>query len=213
MEFEPQFHIWRRIRLKISKFREILYLVVCACLLSLITAPAFAAPLFTVTIGFDENCNGTFANSTGFTATLPCSLVNDPGPGGLSNAVFYGTLNPPSLVAGDVFIFEQNETVSDILRFNTSLQGGGVFVYSNLLGGSLADIGFPSLANTNVLNILEIGGGVSYTPTAGQPGFVTGAAGPVTYNFISNPVPEPATGLLLLAPLAAIFLRRRKQVV
>jgi hypothetical protein len=204
--------------MKPSALRGLVLLVTCTGLLFLVTPPAFAQ--FTVTLTFDENSNGWITSTGGSPQALPCSEITDPGPGGLNNALFYSTLNPPGLVAGDVLIMEPSSTIqlSDLLRFDPNTLGGGVFVYSDIEAGvppDLADIGFPTSYNTNILTINEIGpelgwNGVSYTPTAGQPGFVAGASGPVTYNFTSDDVPEPATGLLLLAPLAAFVLCRRK---
>jgi hypothetical protein len=208
-----------------SALRGLAFLVTCTGLLFLVTPPAFAQ--FTVTLTFDENCNGSYRDSLGLSLALPCSQIPDPGPGGLNNALFYSMLNPPGLVAGDVLIMEppSDTLLSDILRFDPVTQGGGVFVYSDIDADSppvLADIGFPTSYNTNTLTIDEGGvegvwNGVIYRPTPGQPGFVAGSAGPVTYNFgpvpynfTSDAAPEPATGLLLLAPLAALVLRRRK---
>jgi hypothetical protein len=199
----------------VSRSTSRMILTICAGLLFLAAAPAFAQS--TVTISFDENCTGLFENSNGSSFSLDCGPLNDPGPGGLSNALFYNMLNPPGLVAGDVFILEPNSQIlSDILRFDPNVQGGGVFVYSGL-GGDLADTGFPSDHNQNSVTVFEVGfgkggQGVSYTPVDGQPGFVALSAGPVTYNLASDSeVPEPATGLLLLAPLAAFALRRGKR--
>lgn len=192
-------------------------LVTCiGLLLFLVTAPAYAQ-IQVVNLTFNENCLGTITFPAGSPSPLSCSQIPDPGPGGLGNVLFYAMRNPPGLVAGDVLIMEPpNFTgLSDILRFDPVTQGGGVFVYSDIEVGDsyLADIGFPAGYNTNLLTMNEAGveggwNGVSYTPVAGQPGFVT--SNPVTYNFTSDDVPEPATGLLLLAPLAALVLRRRK---
>jgi hypothetical protein len=70
----------------------------------------------------------------------------------------------------------------------------------------------PLTANT--VSILE---GLSYTPISGQPGFVTGAAGPVTYHFISE-VPGPIAGaglpgLLLASSVLLALARRRRQKI
>ena len=66
---------------------------------------------------------------------------------------------------------------------------------------------------TNTLTVTEVGAeganGFTYTPTAGQPGFVAGAAGPVTYVIISDsPAPEPASIGLMLAGLGVLVSRR-----
>lgn len=54
-------------------------------------------------------------------------LAFDPGPGGLASALTYSGLgNPPSLVAGDVLVFEPGigNTLSDVIRFNPANTGG-----------------------------------------------------------------------------------------
>ena len=69
---------------------------------------------------------------------------------------------------------------------------------------AIADSGLPTGRNTNLITLAEgplaQGFGAIYTPTAGQPGFVGGAAVPVTYTFISDAIqtPEPASLFLLL---------------
>jgi hypothetical protein len=171
---------------------------------------------FSITITVDENGNGTFTNTGGFLSPLPGVLAPDPGPGGLPVALTYDLLNPPGLVAGDLLLFEPagagtTGLLSEIVRFNLSspTRGGtGSLVFysdSTDSGLDLADTGFPTALYTNALNATEIGpegaNGFTYTPTAGQPGFVAGAAGPVSYVLKSDsPVPEPST----LIPLAGI---------
>ena len=103
---------------------------------------------------------------------------------------------------------------SDDIRFDSITGNGSLFFYS-LPGPSLADKGLPTAFETNVLSIAEVnlGGGVFgaiYTPTAGQPGFVAGSAGPTTYTFISD-TPEPSTALLLLLGLPVMASLRRKR--
>ena len=103
---------------------------------------------------------------------------------------------------------EADGSILDVVRFNSS--NGTLVFYSDNLDGfdSLADTAsppFPFYANT--ITIPEIGPEGDnfsiYTPIAGEPGFVAGASGPVTYTLISDsPVPEPSslarlgTGLL-----------------
>lgn len=198
-----------------KKLRLFVFLAGLVILLSLITPPA-SAQIFAVNIRFDENCNGTIA-AVGIpgSSPLPCFFLPDPGPGGLANVMFYSLLGPPNLVAGDVLVTEPGSAglLSDLLRFDPNVLGGGIFVYSDIGTDALADIGFPTSFNINNITLPEVGpeccNGLVYTPGAGQPGEVPGFA--VTYTFISD-TPEPATALLLAAPLVVLALRRRKKL-
>lgn len=195
--------------------------LILASLLFVIGGTAHAQA-FSVTITVDENGNGRFTNTNGFSSALPGTLAPDPGPGGLAAALTYDLLNPPGLVAGDLMLLEPGSTdLSDIIRYNSS--NGTLVFYSDILSGSdsLADTGFPSASYANTLTLTEIGpegnNGFTYTPTAGQPGFVAGAGGPVTYVIMSdvggNQIPEPTSlslvGAAILAMGAGVALRRR----
>jgi len=106
--------------------------------------------------------------------------------------------------------------VSDVIRFNPDAGSGGTMVfYSDNSDGvdSLADTGLPGSFYANDLIVTEIGAegsnGFDYTPTAGQPGFVAGSAGPVTYNTASDSsAPEPASTLLMLGGAGLLFGRK-----
>jgi hypothetical protein len=176
---------------------------------------ASAAPIITITM--DENCNGTIDGFTGL-APLGCGLAADPGPGGLASAITYNLLNPPGLVAGDLVLQEiAGAANSDIVRFNPQQNGGSAVFYSDIFDAptDLADTGFPTAFYTNIVRVIEIGpegaNGFTYTPTAGQPGFVAGAAAPVTYVIISDisDTPEPASAALFLAGAGLLIARKR----
>jgi len=178
---------------------------------------AQAAPIIIDTV-VDENCHGTLNGFLGL-ETLPCAFTTDPGPGGLAGAMTYNLLDPPGLVAGDVRIAEPGTGFSDLIRFNPVVGGGSLFFYSDTDGGvdALADIGLPTLLNTNLVTLPEVslgalGFGLIYQPTAGQPGFVAGASVPVQYTFISDsPVPEPGTLVLVGSGLGAFIANRRRR--
>jgi len=164
-----------------------------------------------ITVAVDEDGNGNLSNSGGFNQALPGAMLPDPGPGGLPLALTYNLLNPPGLTAGDLIILDSPGVMSDIVRFNPGQNGGSLVLYSILGGGQLADTGFPSAFYPNTFSINEGAGVTVYTPTTGMPGFVAGAAGPVTYRISGSQAqtPEPASLILLGSGLGGALLRRR----
>lgn len=195
---------------------------------TLLSVASFAQTPFSVDITVSETGRGLFTNSTGFSQALTGTLAPDPGPGGLASVLTYNLLNPPGLVAGDVLLREEtgsllDGTILDVVRFNAT--NGTLVFYSDNTDGfdSLADtFGPPGSLYPNNITINEIGteanNGAVYRPTAGQPGFVAGAGGPVTYHLISDgtgsPVPEPSTFILLGTGLigTAGAVRRRLRI-
>jgi hypothetical protein len=162
----------------------------------LATAPEVFAQAITYTV--DENENGTLG-LLGAVIPLPVSLTQDPGPGGLAGALTY-SLAAPSLVVGDVTLAEPGGSLSDLVRFNPTPNGGSLVFYSDVPPvDALADIGLPTANYTNLVRLVESGpeglnNGLIYTPTAGMPGFVTGFQ--ATYVLQSDVVPEPASIVL-----------------
>jgi hypothetical protein len=199
---------------------------VLACCLSMSafagSVSAYLLPNGNIGITVDENCNGVLNGFAG-PVTMPCGFQNDPGPGGLLGVMTYDMVNPPGLVPGDVLMMDQQGWILDVIRFNPNggpgnpTGSGSLVFYSDNLDGfdSGADTSGPPVQYYgNTITILEVGtegvNGAYYTPVAGQPGFVAGAAAPVTYHFISD-VPEPGSIILLGSGVALLFVRRLRR--
>lgn len=197
--------------------RHLLNTLATLCLAAL--ASAVQAQGFAIQITTDEN-TAHFSNTAGFSQNLTCALQADTGPGGLASAFTCDMLNPPGLTAGDLFVNEfGTTTLGDILRFNPGQRGPaaglGVFVLYSI-GAPLTALADtlvpPSAFYANSFTLTEDATGtVSYTPTAGQPGFVSGAGGPVTYVVHSDTIPEPASLALVGIGAVALVLRRRRK--
>jgi hypothetical protein len=198
----------------------IMIFLVCACVLLTTTIawgsikPTIAAATI---ISFDENGHGTWEDGSGSITPLIFGIGVPPAGG---HPTLYYELTA-AIMEGDIVVDEPGTTgpgplsiePSDLLRFS----GYCVYVYSDLPEagevGELADTGIPTQFLSNMLTMAEEGSeggwnGVHYTPLPGQPGWIEGLEGGVTYVFTSD-VPEPAT--IALLGLGALSLLRRKR--
>ena len=178
--------------------------------LLIITASVCLATSALADITIDENGNGIGTIGRGF-------LAPDPGPGGLLSVLTY--LLPFAGVQGDVLMSsvetDFGRVVFDVIRFNGN---GTVLFYSDNVpvSDSLGDTPSPPGAlYANQITIAEVGpegnnAGI-YTPLAGQPGFVPGAA--QRYNFVSDgAVPEPSAVVLLVTVFLLVVVVHQRRV-
>jgi hypothetical protein len=163
-------------------------------------------------------------NGHGFLDGQPLNyfIGQDPGPGGLPNALIYSFSLPGQQDAvglGDVYLSEGVEqSWSDLIRFypvSTSLNY--LIFYSDAGPGDteLADVGFPTAFYEYNVTIPEVGpegnNGAYYTPRLGQPpdpGAIYGYD--VTYHFISDVPLPPSVWLLGSGLLGGLAGLRRK---
>jgi len=196
-----------------------LLLAVLACVLLMI--PQCHAQGFVLQVTERTNDGLNLYNG----APHPGFLLQDPGPGGLPNALTFTT--PAGLVAGDLLLQEPGGGASDLIRWN-AINATLVF-YSDIDPNDLppfdpADIGLPLASYPNGLSVFETGlfgqpyseagpNGYVYVPLVGQPG--SDPANPnnqPTYIIISD-IPEPSTLALLILGMGGLFtacLRNRK---
>jgi len=184
------------------------------CFALVITIPQAHAAGIPINITVDEFGNGT--SDAGGLHVLPAGLVGDPS-GGLGSPVLVYALGFTP-VAGDLRIDETEPVgvapvISDIVRFF----GSFMIFYSDNGDGvdALADTGLPGSLSTNLVSGLEVGpegaNGFVYTPTAGQPGYISTDFTP-TYNITSDSsVPEPGVMGLMTLGLAGLGLLKFKR--
>jgi hypothetical protein len=157
------------------------FLLIAAVGIGLSTVPMLAAPCPLITV--DENGVGTldFSGCGGVVTPMPGVLQPDPGPGGLSSVLTYDLFGPPSLVAGDVLMFDPAVgTFLDVVRFNPAGTGGNAAYPASLLFYSDNIDGFDALGDApsppgalypNNVTIAdtgdEINNGAIYIPGAG----------------------------------------------
>ena len=182
-------------------------------------------------INFDENGKGTITPPSGVVFPL-VSLGNQPDPfdpaNGLLPLVYDLTASGITLpvVPGDMNVIEVAGTPpSDLVRWTTNAAALHNFlvVYSDRAETGelpdLADVGLPTLRQTNLVTFNETGpeggpnGVFGYAPTPNQPGFFINSANDTpTYNFISDgAVPEPASAGLLLLGAGSLLARARRR--
>lgn len=168
--------------------------------LSSFALPAQAQFPQPTTVTLNEDGTGTAVTGN---STVNYTGVNqqDPGPGGLSNALVFNVGTSPLLTSGDLFLIDPTTfAISDIIRFNNIGGVDQIVFYSRADGdGAKADTGFPGAFYANDLDIFENpNGSTVYTPTTGQPGFID--FGGLTYVINSaEPVPEPSSvGLMFV---------------
>ena len=153
-------------------------------------------------------------------ASAQVAVAADPESGGLSSALTYQF--PADWTPGDLLLTDPvSGAVEDVLRFSTPdhVTGDSNLVFYSVPDpvNAKADTGLPTAYLSNQVTLPESGGpgvdGVFYTPTAGQPGFLTSPAFAVEYVFVSDGslsrlipgvVPEPGTWAMTLLGLGAL---------
>jgi hypothetical protein len=189
-------------------------LSILGCAYAMTTASSFAQ-----SYTFDE-----FGNSSGL-GISPGIMQPDPSGGLAANVLVYNLAF--SVIPGDVLLQEPNplgiNRTSDLVRFwNPSGAGPSqIIFYSDFSttdpADSPADTGIPSALMPLIVTLPEVGpegnNGALYTPTANQPGSVSAAVPPPTYNIISD-VPEPGTVTLIVtgAGLLLSVFKKRHQI-
>lgn len=162
-----------------------------------------------IIITIDEDGVGSIRTTGGPTTPLPGvlgvdsdnhpTLIYSPGLAFLDGDLY---LREPGALPGDL---------SDVVRFHT----GTICFYSDSadeVSGTLGDVGIPVHLLDNKVFIDEVGvegaDGATYTPTAGQPGFVAGQTVTV---IVRSDTPEPSTIVLLSLGAGLVLAGRRRR--
>src|SRR5690348_4566036 len=103
--------------------------------------PAAAQTPSVIKLVMDENGNGASYADGVFTSNFTGTVITDPGPGGLLNALTYTPYGPFDIVAGDlVVLLPPTFGLDDVIRFNPQGSGGpgssaSIVFYSNPVDG------------------------------------------------------------------------------
>jgi hypothetical protein len=141
-----------------------------------------------VTISEDGTGSTLFPGSS--VNPMPGVRASDQGPGGLASALSFDLGGPPSLVGGDLVLFDETSQLwGDWIRFNPADTGtigypASVVFYSlrdTSAAAKPADTGLPTAVYLSLFGMDDVQD-VYYTPTSSQPGYVAGFR--VTYHII-----------------------------
>jgi PEP-CTERM motif len=189
-------------------------------LMFLIAAGISATAEASLLLIFDENGNGTYELDGGPVTPLTFTIAQDPGPGGLDNALIY--FLPTTVGGGDLAICEvgmatcTSSEYSDLLRFESSdgsldLPATQMVFYSALGGTDLADIGFPTEIFPGAITseIVFGDGSIGFDWRPNGPAYPDGNQYIGTSD--AAPVPEPATLTLFALGAGALAACRRKR--
>jgi len=172
------------------------------------------------TFNFDENGNNSFIMGSNPPVSLPSGVMADPVSPSVTTLYYDLTAFGAPVVAGDILLFEGATTnFSDMLRFEPnplSTNFSYLFVYSDKDNGvdALADVGLPPPNyQSNIGGTGESGpetgpnGLFGWVPLSYDGGYLS--LSPITYNFTSDPVPEPSPLLLSGAGFVGLMMIRR----
>jgi len=176
--------------------------------------------LFAQPFSFDENGNGTMTTLLFNPPRIsPLSFEVAPDPtGGITTSPVLIYVLPRTVASGDVaFMDPDGITIDDLLRFFTPAGSyhTDVIFYSQVGGGSLADVGIP--VPMNPVERSEVTPEMAWLPGQNQPGWGMGTVyARWEYDVTVSDIPEPSSRNLLLVSAGVWFLARvsrRKGIV